>query len=331
MVKTVFENRSVGWLKPHPLSREIYGDDLDDAFVESVRSLGVLIPLRVLRDGTIVSGRRRWMVAKKLKCEKLPCIMVEGKPDDLEVQEAVIHANRENERTVQQRGREFVELKRIETEKAEARIKAKQFSGKKTGNGQKHREITAPANLPEPCGEAAEIAAEAVGLSRHTAEKAAEVVEVMDELKEAGREEEAKAIGEKLEESVSAAHREARELKDETPPEKEEVKDRAGNELPKRLHKAFEAVTLFRSMTNRIGSFVTALEKMDGVPGCERVPQSAIKVMCKDIQASLRAAVPYAMCPHCKGHKCTKCRDLGWLHEDAWKGIPKKTLEKILR
>jgi len=51
-------------LKPHPKNKEVYGDteearQLDDTFVESVSEKGVLEPVVITTDKTLISGHRR--------------------------------------------------------------------------------------------------------------------------------------------------------------------------------------------------------------------------------------------------------------------------------
>lgn len=334
MATATFEQKDPGSLKNHPLSIEIYGEELDEQFVESVKTAGILVPLRVLRDGTVVAGRRRRMVAMKLKqhdarFRKVPCIVVDGKADDLDIQAEVIHANRENERSMEQRAREYRELKRIEIEKAEARMKAAPIKAKAAKIAENNGKSAAREKFPtdaEKTGKASEIAAEVVGLSDKTAEKAVEVVEKIDELEERGHTHKAEELRETLNKNVAKAHR---ELESDTAAEKE-VKDPAGNVIPKRIQKPFELVSRFRGLINKIGSITTEIEEMAKERGGEKIPLAAVRTAVKDLQATIKPAMPFAICPFCKGFKCTKCKDTGWLHEDAWNGIPKAKREEML-
>lgn len=64
------------------------------------------------------------------------------------------------------------------------------------------------ANLPQAeVGKASDRAANQFGVSRHTAQKAATVVESIDELKTVGDTKAASGLGRAMEESVSAAYR----------------------------------------------------------------------------------------------------------------------------
>ena len=247
---------------------------------------------------------------------------MDGKAGDLDVQAEIIHTNRENDRTTEQHGREFIELKRIESERAALRQKQAPIKARAAKKGEVE---VVPVNSSEHVGEAAEIAADIVGMSRQTAERAAEVVEKIDELEDAGKSDEANELRETLESSVSAAHREVADV------EVREVKDSAGNVLPKRIQKPFELVSDFRGIINKIGAIVTKSEEMMKERGGEGLPISAIRTTGKDFQSCFSAAMPYALCPYCKGHKCTKCKDRGWITQDGWNGIPKAKREEMLK
>ena len=319
----IFERRDPATLKNHPLSIEVYGESLDDHFVASVKEQGILVPLRILRNGTIIHGRRRRMLAMKWRgsdkrFQKVPCVIADGDLDDLEVQEQVLHCNIENDRSNEVKIRVFKELKRIEVERAERRMKSGKTHKKETNGGPSDK-------LSEgPTGEAAVIASDKVGLSRVTAEKGVEVIEAIDELKEKGHTKKAAELTETLNENVSAAHR---EIEGDKP---NPVKDPAGNVIPKRIQKPFELVPRFRGLINKIGSIMTEVEEMAKERGGEKLPLAAVRIAVKDLQATIKPAMPFAICPFCKGIKCSKCKDTGWLHEDAWNGIPKAKREEML-
>ena len=101
-------------LKTHPLNMRIYGHEKPDPdLVKSITEKGILEPLRILKDGTIISGHRRYRAA--LVCDpvpKVPCVVVSFK-DKLEEQEALIEFNRQRVKTFTQLMREADELERI--------------------------------------------------------------------------------------------------------------------------------------------------------------------------------------------------------------------------
>ncbi|MEW6016478.1 MAG: MT-A70 family methyltransferase [Pseudomonadota bacterium] len=115
------EYRPVSELRPHPLNLRVYGEEtVPEDFLASVRQKGIMQPLAVKPDGTIISGHRRWRAALALKMETVP-VQVVTYADDLDEREALLEFNRQREKTFSQRMAEAEELKRIEAERAEAR------------------------------------------------------------------------------------------------------------------------------------------------------------------------------------------------------------------
>ena len=177
-------------LKNNTLNINIYGDEFDSEFVESVRSLGVKTPLLLASDGeTIVSGHRRRSAAITCGIRLVPVIVDKSLDNELDVSETLILLNRQRPRTAEQKAREYTALKRI----AEERLK---------------REGTKPADAPPPeakVSPAAASAARAIGSSVTTMERAAKVVKVIDDLTEEGETEKAEELREVLNTSVKAA------------------------------------------------------------------------------------------------------------------------------
>ena len=89
-------NISPNALKPHPRNEEFFsnaeGEDYQ-RLKESIQELGVLTPLRVSSDMTIVSGHQRWRVAKELGLESVPVEIDEGLKDEDEKLIQLIAAN----------------------------------------------------------------------------------------------------------------------------------------------------------------------------------------------------------------------------------------------
>lgn len=211
-------HRDPATLTPHPLSLAIYGKDESLGDLQaSIATHGVITPLVITAAGQIISGNRRQRAAL---ASGLPSVPVEVSPltDPLDIEQAVIEANRQRTKTREQLGREFAELKRIE----EARAKQRMAEGGAVG-GQRSTEVryqrTAPAlhalkparvtygpvesetppedfdqtpkstkskgvaNLPPPSnspGKARNFAAASLGLKPRTAEKMLAVVEYAD-------------------------------------------------------------------------------------------------------------------------------------------------------
>ena len=89
-------NISPNALKPHPRNEEFFsnaeGEDYQ-RLKESIQELGVLTPLRVSSDMTIVSGHQRWRVAKELGLESVPVEIDEGLKNEDEKLIQLIAAN----------------------------------------------------------------------------------------------------------------------------------------------------------------------------------------------------------------------------------------------
>jgi ParB-like chromosome segregation protein Spo0J len=157
-------------LKPHPMNRKLYGEEvLPPEFVASIQENGILVPLAVKEDGTIISGHRRWQAALALKMEHVP-VQVVRYTDDLDEREAIIEFNRQREKTFSQKMAEAEELEAIERERARRR----QLSQLKRGHQEPVKET-----LPErEKGQTRDKVAAAVGLgSGRTYDKAAKVWE----------------------------------------------------------------------------------------------------------------------------------------------------------
>lgn len=69
---------SLDALKPHPRNAEFFSDiDGEDyeRLKQSISELGVLTPLRVASDMTIISGHQRYRAAKELEFTQVPVVI----------------------------------------------------------------------------------------------------------------------------------------------------------------------------------------------------------------------------------------------------------------
>lgn len=230
-------------LRPHPLNDEIYGDRTDADLIKSIKEKGVLNPLLITHDNRIISGHRRWGSAIAINLDTVP-VVVFGSTDELEIEEALIESNRQRQKNNEQVGREYTHLSRIINERQSRQganqhtMKAvtdqtaieEQVSGNpppKT-NEQLGREFTEKQSeftrreskadrasgkyLPEAQKELRPTvkAAQAIGISRPTADKAAAVVKVIDQLKSEGKTAQAEQVRKKLNTSVNGAYNQAK-------------------------------------------------------------------------------------------------------------------------
>jgi len=123
-------NRKTNDLKPHPINIDIYGsENVDRDLVESIRSKGILEPIVIKDNGIILSGHRRWLAAKELRLEEVPCRVIAFETD-LDEKEALIEFNRQRIKTFEQKMKEADYLFGIESERAELRM----LEGKKIIN-----------------------------------------------------------------------------------------------------------------------------------------------------------------------------------------------------
>ena len=152
-------------LKTHPVSLAIYGDEpVDSQLQESIAARGVLVPLTIKADGTIISGHRRRKAAIACNLQAVPVVVVSF-ANELDERLAIIDHNRQRQKTVSQRMREAEELEAIERERAKKRM----LAGKKA-------DPTATLREGQK-GETGDKAAEAVGMKPRTYAKAKAVYE----------------------------------------------------------------------------------------------------------------------------------------------------------
>lgn len=236
-------------LKNHPLNAKLYGDVADDDFVASIKKEGVLTPLTVTAKNVIISGHRRKQAAVIADLKEVPCIVRDDLTDPLDIKEAVIEANRQREKTAEQRAREFSMLEEIEAERAKKRLKTS------TG-GSKPRPTQNSAEAGK--GESRKKAAKAVGMSHDTAKKAVTVVEAIDEAEAAGDIEVAAELRATLnEQSVAAAHRKVapqKKPKSQTAAAKASAKPATRHQIAKPLMSAIGAAARELDKFNKVGN-----------------------------------------------------------------------------
>lgn len=110
-------------LKPNPLNEVIYGKtEQDNQLIESIRKHGIIEPLVIKQDGTIISGHRRWQTAMNLEeITEIP-YRIESFKNELDEQEALIEYNRYRVKVYSQIMNEAEKLVEIETKRAKERM-----------------------------------------------------------------------------------------------------------------------------------------------------------------------------------------------------------------
>jgi len=117
------ENIPIDDLSPHPDNLRIYGENpyVGD-LVTSIKEHGILRSIIIDQDKHIIDGVRRWTASKKLNMKTIPCEIKELENGDSAIS-AILTYNRYRQKNSRQIYNESRELKRIETEKAQKRMK----------------------------------------------------------------------------------------------------------------------------------------------------------------------------------------------------------------
>lgn len=230
-------------MKPHPKNAEIYGQDEDVSdLVEKIKRSGQVHTLVVTSNGTILAGHRRLRACKELGIEEVDVEIVDFDTPEQEI-EYLIDNNATRDKTNEQKAKEAIALKETLEILAEKRKKSKlkQNQSSEVPN-LAQRGLTTPEavdpeldgkDISDP-GRTRDIIASRVGFkSGQETDRAIKTVNKINELKEEGRDEEAKLIqGVMNNRNISAAQELAKnidniKLSDE---EKEEI--RSGRKSP---------------------------------------------------------------------------------------------------
>ena len=198
--------RRVNQLTPHPMNETIYHDGADAELIESVRDKGILNPILITWDDRILSGHRRWEAAKAAHGVSYEMPVVEfGSHDELDIVEALIHSNRQRQKTGEMIGREYQELLVIYRQRSHrGNNQYTQMVADDNGTG---------ASVAHNTGAPTERAAAELGIARTTADRAVQVVEQIDRLFAEGKTRESDQLRRTLngKGGITKAHRQAKE------------------------------------------------------------------------------------------------------------------------
>jgi hypothetical protein len=271
---------------------------------------------------TIISGHQRCATAIAVGRQLVPIIVEHEALDDLAIRRELIICNKRRPKTKEQETREFAELCAVNTEiaKKRQRVHGETAPGRRKNTSGKNAVSVRRAKT------AKEEAAEALGMSRHTAEKAAAVVKEIDAAEAAGDTAKAADLRETLEnKSVLAAHRKATGstvLKAETATDSPATLDDVGKPIPRRLEKAFAIRITIDAVLNLLRQVKAELNKAIELPGGEILKERAqsIEIDLKNVRAGWRFAKPHCVCPSCtaSGKDCGVCQGRGWIVEDTY-------------
>ena len=175
--------KKINDLKEHPLNIKIYGNEnVDNDLVESIKNNGLLVPLTVKKDGTIISGHRRYKALKETDISDIPVNIIKFE-NEIEEKETLINFNKQRDKNYSQKYNEAKELEIIETEKA----KLRQIEKLKKGNEQNSCSDTQTFAEREK-GETKQIVAKKTGfgskenLRKYEKIKAADKPEIIEKL-----------------------------------------------------------------------------------------------------------------------------------------------------
>ena len=191
-------------LKPHPLNAQIYSDGCDKELLDDIKERGVRTPIEVTRSLLIISGHRRLNAAQMLGLSEVPVIFSDvDENDPLAVEEALIKANIQRQKSQEQITREYKRLKVIKEERAKIRMLA----------GKSNPVLNLVQGIET--GKSCDLAAKELGIGRENAEKSLKVVQQIDTLKQEGQLEEAEKLRETLnKKSVNAAYQQIKPKKE---------------------------------------------------------------------------------------------------------------------
>ena len=88
--------RQTNELKPHPFNKEMFGElreEQKEILRRSISENGVFHPVLITKNGTVLSGYHRWLTAKEMELEKLPCNVIDIDPDSDQAKKIIIEAN----------------------------------------------------------------------------------------------------------------------------------------------------------------------------------------------------------------------------------------------
>jgi ParB family chromosome partitioning protein len=199
---------NISILKPHPRNTGIYGHEDVSDLVALIKERGHIVNSLVInKDNTIISGHRRWMAAKVLEYQTVPCEVIEFDSVEDEL-EALIHYNASREKTFESRVRESMALEEVYSTKA-----GKRSLGNLKQNNTDKDNLTISDDLDDDTGATRDIVAKKAGISSgKTYERGKKVVQAVDRLREKGNQDDAELLISILNRSASSAA----DLADET-------------------------------------------------------------------------------------------------------------------
>lgn len=112
----------------------------------------------------------------------------------------------------------------------------------------------------------------------------------------------------------------------EKPPVKKKIPacDSLGQVLPENLISIFSRVPELKELYAEVERVRLKIEsKVESEDGLYRhIRKQQLDTDLNNAKRAIKFALPYAICPYCKGSKCEKCGGAGWMPKDMLKLIP---------
>lgn len=114
------------------------------------------------------------------------------------------------------------------------------------------------------------------------------------------------------------------ERKKSLPPK---IIDSVKTEIPERLEPIFNRVDEIKILAQALSQLLKRLEdaKVKNDELYHHLKLEPVKAMVEDLRRTLKAVIPYAVCPYCSGDggpSCINCSGLGWVTKMIWDAIP---------
>ncbi len=201
-------------LVPHPKNEEIYGNNEDVSdLIEKIKRSGRVHTLTVTSKGVVLAGHRRRKACMELGWKEVDVEIRDFDTPEEEI-EFIIDDNSTRDKTKEQKSREAKELKRVETVLAEKRMA--EGGGDKKSDKYKSGVAKPPQAILDKTeqGKARDIVASKLKFtSGREVDRAITTIDIIDNLEENGRNEDADLIrGVLNNRSVSAAEELARNI-----------------------------------------------------------------------------------------------------------------------
>ena len=103
--------------------------------------------------------------------------------------------------------------------------------------------------------------------------------------------------------------------------------DDEGQIVPPALADRFLSQSVIKDRINELDQIKNAVMNRiaEGDLAYALLNQTGFQADMMNLRARLSSAIPYAICPYCKGECCGACHNMGFLNEDSWKAAPKNS------